>query len=292
MIRRASITSHLMAWGAIASMLSLSACERVVDITVPDGPTLLVVTARLEAMQGAPAITQRVLLTTTDGYFANRASPAAIGATVEVVDDLGNVTPFTEGVGTPGVFSSTSLVPAVGRAYTLRVMWQGDTYVARDSVHPVAPIDSLWFRLRTTEIGPADGLRATVGFTDVADRRDYYMWDQIVDGVRLVTPDTSFYWRQVNSDDLLDGQVMPAVQPYGGIVVRSGQVVTLRQMSLSAATYRFYTALNEQASTGGSPFSVPAANLRGNVANVTTPTRRALGYFAASEVSERTRVVP
>lgn len=98
MIRRASITSHLMAWGAIASMLSLSACERVVDITVPDGPTLLVVTARLEAMQGAPAITQRVLLTTTDGYFANRASPAAIGATVEVVDDLGNVTPDRKSV--------------------------------------------------------------------------------------------------------------------------------------------------------------------------------------------------
>lgn len=287
-----SIAARPAAMITLISVLSLTACERVVDITVPDGPTLLVVDARLEAVQGAPAVVQRVRLTTTDGYFANRVPPAATGATVEIEDNLGTVIPFTEGVGTPGVFTSAALVPTVGRMYTLRITWQGDTYLARETLFPVAPMDSLWFRTRTSDVGPSEGLRATISFTDAADRRDYYLWDQIVDGRRLVSPDTSSYWRPVSSDDFLDGLEIPSVQPYGGIVVRPGETVTVRQMSISATAYRFYSALNEQTQTDGSPFAVPPAGLRGNVANTTTPSRRALGHFTASEVSERTGVVP
>ena len=42
----------------------------------------------------------------------------------------------------------------------------------------------------------------------------------------------------------------------------------------------------------GSPFAVPPASRRGNVANLTRPAEPALGYFLAVEVHERTARVP
>jgi hypothetical protein len=42
----------------------------------------------------------------------------------------------------------------------------------------------------------------------------------------------------------------------------------------------------------GSPFGVPISGVRGNVANVTTPSRRAVGYFIAGEYTELERRVP
>ena len=50
-------------------------------------------------------------------------------------------------------------------------------------------------------------------------------------------------------------------------------------------------ALNDQTTNDGSPFATAPASVRGNVANRTRPAHHALGYFAASEVAERTAVV-
>ncbi|MBK8060760.1 MAG: hypothetical protein IPK33_23560 [Gemmatimonadetes bacterium] len=85
---------------------------------------------------------------------------------------------------------------------------------------------------------------------------------------------------------------MSEFQPYGGISVAPGQVVTVRQIALSDAGYRYYVALTDQVVNDGSPFAVATASVRGNVANRTRPARRALGYFMAGEVSEATRTVP
>ncbi len=56
--------------------------------------------------------------------------------------------------------------------------------------------------------------------------------------------------------------------------------------------YRFYLTLNNVTLADGSPFSLPPASLRGNVANLTRPEEPALGYFLAAEVDERTARVP
>ena len=56
--------------------------------------------------------------------------------------------------------------------------------------------------------------------------------------------------------------------------------------------YRYWFTLFEQTAPGGGPFSTPPASLRGNVANLTDPGHRALGWFLAGEVHERTGIVP
>jgi hypothetical protein len=277
--------------GAYALAVTLAACERVVEVNLPSGERSLVVEARLERVQGRPDGRQRVRLTATDRYFSNAAPPPARGAVVRVVDDAGAVVSFAESPDSAGVYTAAGLVPTVGRRYTLVVDWEHERYEASDVVAPVAPIDSLYFAERKGTLGPRDGLRATIDVRDPPGVRSYYLWDQLVDGARLVVPDSTFHGRVVGADDLVDGQRVAGLQPYGGVVVRRGQVVTVRQAGLSETAYRYYVALNDQTTNDGSPFATAPASVRGNVANRTRPAHRALGYFAASEVAERTAVV-
>lgn len=282
-------------WPALlvpAFCLMVAGCERVVDVDLPTGERLLVVEGRLEKVQGAAAVVQRVRLTTTDAYFSNAAPPPALGATVRVVDDAGTVLTFAPSPDDPALHLSAPFDAAVGRRYTLVVDWDGDRYEASDLLHAVSPIDSLYFRERNSFLGPAEGLRATIDTFDPAGERNYYLWDQLVDGQRLLAADSGFRARVIANDDLVQGQRVTEFQPYGGIVVRPGQLVTVRQVALSEAGYRYYVALSDQVVNDGSPFAVATASVRGNVANRTRPARRALGYFMAGEVAERSRTVP
>ncbi|HEX4934609.1 MAG TPA: DUF4249 domain-containing protein [Gemmatimonadaceae bacterium] len=275
-----------------ATLSLLTACERVVDVDLATGDRLLVVEGRLEKVQGEAAVAQRIRLTTTDAYFSNSAPPAATGATVRVTDDAGATLRFTPSPAEPGTYVSPPFAAQVGRRYTLHVTWEGDQYQGSDVLHAVSSIDSLYFAERNNVIGPREGLRATIDTYDPGNERNYYLWDQLVDGVRLIAADSAFKARIIANDDLVQGKPVRQFQPYGGMVVTPGQVVTVRQVGLSEDGYRYYVALTDQVTNNGSPFAVATASVRGNVANRTRPSRRALGYFMAGEVSEVTRTVP
>lgn len=272
--------------------LATSACERIVTVSVPESPPRLVVEARLERLRSAVSGTQRIRLTTTDRYFSTAALPPARGAVVRVVDDSGKVAPFTELAGEPGTYETTVFVISAGRSYTLRISYQGAEYVSTETASPAVAIDSLWFIDRIANIGPQAGLRATIGLRDPAGVKNFYLWDQFVDGRRVVRPDSVGYFRVVASDEFSDGTRIRRFQPYDGVIVTRGQQVKVRQISISEQAYRFYSALSEQGLNDGSPFGVAPSSLRGNVANVTTPANHGLGYFIVAEVTEVEGRVP
>jgi hypothetical protein len=279
-------------WPFALLVLATAGCERVVDVDLAEGPKRLVVEARLERVQGGAGGAQRIRLTTTDAYFSNTDPPPARGAIVRVTDEMSRVTLFAESASEPGVYETNDLPPEVGVRYTLAIDWEGDRYEASDRLLAVAPIDSIYFLERRGFLGPIEGLRATIDFRDPPGTANYYLWDQLVDGVRLIVPDSMVRFRVVASDELVDGAQLTAFQPYGGIAVLPGQQVVVRQVALSEASYRYYYALSDQTSNGGSPFGVAPAGVRGNVANLTRPSRYPLGYFIAAEVSEARAIVP
>ncbi len=280
-----------------AVLLSSVGCERVVDITVPTIETRLVVNGRLELVRGAPSGRQVITLSTSAPYFQTGGPPPARGAQVTVTDGHGVTTIFREQASAPGVYVTDSLVPALNRRYTLRVRWNNANYEGSDSLLPVVPIDSFYFAARTGLFAPPDvarepGPRATVDFRDPAGVQNYYVWDQFVDGRRLVEADTAFRFRPMERDAFFNGALVRGYQPYSGVVLRSGQTVRMRHMSLSEQGYRYYLSLNNVTLGDGSPFSIPPASLRGNVANLSRPGEAALGILLAAEVDERTASVP
>ena len=281
----------------IATLLLAMGCERVVDITVPEMTPRLVVNGRIERVRGAPSGRQVITLSTTTPYFVAAGPSPARGADVYVADSRGIITVFREQSDAPGVYATDSLVAALHERDTLHIRWNDAMYEASDSLLPVAPIDSLYFRERTGLFAPPDvireaGPRATLDFRDPPGEENYYVWDQFVDGTRLVVADTAFRFRPMERDAFFNGARVRGYQPYSNMILRSGQTVRLRQMSLSAQGYRYYLTLNNELLSDGTPFSLPPASLRGNVANRTRPSEPALGYFLTAEVEERTATVP
>src|ERR1700741_3521380 len=80
------------------SLLTLSSCEKVIKVDVPEGETLLVIDAWVNDLPG----TQTVRLTTTAPVFDPNRTPAANGAQVQLKDlDNGKTYSFIESNG-PG----------------------------------------------------------------------------------------------------------------------------------------------------------------------------------------------
>jgi len=181
----------------------------------------------------------------------------------------------------------------VGHTLTLQIRWQGNTYEATELVLVGVPMDSLIFTPAESGIDDDDsGLHATIAARDPGNQRNFYLWDQFVDGRRLVSPNTDSYSRVVISDELFNGGFLRAFQPYERFGLRSGQSVNVRQLSIPERVVCFNSALSEQSANDGSPFGVAPSSVRGNVANVSRPSQVALGYFIAGEYSELERTVP
>jgi hypothetical protein len=288
-----SFASNAARSALLCGLAALAACERVVSVETRDGPERLVVEARLEAVTGSTRARHEVILTTTAPFFRNEPSPPARGAVVSLTE-RGNSQQlvFRESPTQPGYFSRDDLVVRPGAIYTLRIEWRGQRYEAIDTVPRLVPIDSLYFQKRLLSTATGPDLRATIDLTDPARERNYYVWDQWVDGERQVSSDSTLRTRLIVSDEFFDGVSAKEFQPFSGRPVRSGQSVMIRQFAISASLFRYLSSLNAQAGGSGSPLAYPAESLRGNVANVTDPDARALGYFMAAAVSERGGRVP
>lgn len=289
-VRRRGSIALAAALGATA----IGGCERVVEPDLASGPVRLVVEARVERVREAPTGRQRIRLTTTAPFTADGEPPPARGARVEIADDAGTVVRLEESTAEPGVYLTDALVAEVGRRYTLRIDFEGDRYEASDRLTAVPPIDSLYFQFERANIAVGDsGFRAAIDYTDPPGRRNFYLWEQLVDGEPQIIPDPGNRFRVIRNDDFFDGAAITGYQPYDEAVIEPGEQVLVRQVALSEASYRFYFALFEQAAgDGGSPFAVPPATVRGNVANRTSPERYPLGYFVAAEVAEARATLP
>lgn len=276
---------------AMAVTVATASCTRVVDLGVEEGPVRLVIEGRVELIKGDQAGRQTIRLTTTDAFSAAGRPPVVTSATVSVADERGSVFPFAYSA-EAGAYVATGFIPRVGGRYTLTVRYQGERYTATDELKSVSPIDSLYFTYveKTAVIDP--GFRAAIDYADPPGLGNYYLWELFVNDSTRLSRDPGNRFRVISEDRFYDGGRVTAYQPFDEEIVEPGQRVLMRQLALSEASYRYYAALFDQATGGGSPFSTPPASVRGNAANLDNPTRYPLGYFLAAEVSERRAIVP
>ena len=277
---------------ALVAVVALVGCERVVEVDIPEGERRLVVEGRIERIKEAPGSSQSIRLTTTDAFFSNAAAPPATGATVAVRDNQGGFFPFAESA--PGVYVTNDLSPDIGIEYALEIEWDGELYAATVLMLAVPPIDSLYFIFEEeTVIVEKEGFRATIDYSDPEGVENFYLWEQLVDGVNVIPPDPGNPFNLVSEDEFYDGRSVLGFQANDEVALQPGQRATVRQIALSRQGHDFYFTLFEQNALGsGNPFSIPPANVRGNVQNLTRPGVPALGFFEAAEVSVAEAVVP
>ncbi len=267
----------------------LIGCEEVVEIELSNGVTRLVVEGGVEGRSGPDAGRQRVVLSTT-APFASRgeSAPKIPDAQVRVSSSAGdNVTFNYKG---DGLYETTELIGVVGVEYTLHIQWQGDEYEARETMAPVARIDSIYYEFQEETAFEDEGLFVKLDASDPPGLGNYYMWKLFVNGEWKIKPDPGNAFDVIASDEFFDGRLIQGFLPNEEFTVEPGDSVRVEQHGLTVSAYEYYFAIYSQ-NGNGTPFDPPPANVRGNVRNLSTAAEYAVGYFTATEVAEASIVV-
>lgn len=265
----------------IVAAVSLASCTERIDLDLNSDENQRLV---VDALFTDEEKQHEVILTLTSSYFDNEPPPVATGAVVTISSDAGEVFTLTEVK--PGYYLTNPNVKGeVGRTYTLRIDYNGETYNSVTTMKRVPPIDTI------TQVESEDDLNSNgdedddfyvaLSAQEPAGIGDYYMWEAIVNGVKV----TDTLGRLLFVDDgLWDGQYVEdiALESFG---VTFGDTVDVYMMSISKAMNDFLVAANLETNWRGGIFDGPPANLPSMISN------GAIGFFSASAVSPKRIII-
>lgn len=253
----------------------LIGCEEAVNVDTNTAPPRLVVDASITWQKGTDGSNQKIKLTTTTDYD-NLTPPVVSGATVFIKNSSDTAFDFIENPGT-GEYICTTFVPVIDEAYTLTIIYNGQTFTASENFESTPPIDFVTQETQAGVGGEEDRIDVKSYFTDPAGSRDYYLF-------RFQSTIRALPEYGVTDDEFFDGN-----QVFGLYFNEDQKPGDLLEVKLYGISERYYYYMEKLMNiVGGSgPFSVPAGVLRGNVVNTTLPENYALGYFNLSEIDTR-----
>jgi hypothetical protein len=238
---------------------------------------------------------QKVQLNKTTEYFDTTRQPVVIGAQVSVTDLTDStIYPYTETL--PGIYTTTTFRPLIGRSYQLNIIQDGITWQAKTDVKRVPAIDSLNFVLIEAGTGGPGGPRENDSYflslfaREVPGQGDYYKFDATLNGRPALSPDNI----NIIDDKFADGLIFipPVNFPLNEKEYKLGDTVEVRILSINADAYAFWTEVNTQLNNTSGLFAQIPSNVRTNIKNVTPGNlSSAVGYFGGSGVTRKRRIV-
>ena len=270
-----------------------SSCEDVIDVKLSDeNLNLIGVEAGITTQESPSVFLYKTLKVDQDQTY-----PGISGAVVTISD---NSTPenkitLTENPEQKGFYQvpeNLVYLGVAGREYTLTILTDGVSLIAKDKLSKVEPIDSI-------QVTPS--LRGDKRFLGVftfgkepAGLGNYYKWDIYVNDSLF----TDARQMAIASDEFVDGNYISKLEVYTDFYdttkeaeerkLNLGDTIQVKQTSISEFAYNFYFQMINQSSTG-SLFSVPQANIKSNFTS--SDGKPVLGIFTARDVSVSNKVV-
>lgn len=287
----------------LAGTLLLTACETVIDTTVPTAPSQLAVDAWITDQPGE----QQIKLTRTRNYFDNGTSTPATSASVWVGEILagntiGRVFPFTD-PDNDGVYSwkranarDTTRLAIIGRTYALSIAYGGESYVSATVVPKIPPIDSIIFtQQKVTPVSSTTGYRGEFFATDLAGQTDYYYIRFFRNSKLQNRPQDVVLALDGAFRGSADTDGLPFIRPIRrSINVENlyalNDTVRVEMRSLPAEGYAFWELLRAQLQNAGL-FATPPTNVPTNIQNRRTGGPEPVGFFLVTPTRSRTVIV-
>lgn len=265
-------------------MISVVSCTDVVEVDVPAAAPRLVIEASLDWEKGTLGNEQTIKLSESVPYFDELINNEVTGASVKVTNDDDN-TEFVFVDQNDGTYTTDAFLPIIGQSYTLEVIYNGEVYIAQETLVPVVDIAEV---NQSIEDGFDDeALEVNVLFDDPIDEENFYLFrfqeaqdllpelldisDEFTNGNQMKV----FYERE-EDDDINQEELQP------------GDVVSISFYGISERYFNYIRLLIEQYGSVGDPFSTLPAPLRGNCTNPTNPDNYAFGYFRLTQVVKTT----
>lgn len=258
----------------IAGVL-LIGCEKVINVDLATAPPKLVIDASIDWVKNTAGNEQRIQLSTTTGYYSAEF-PAVSGATIAITNSTNTVFNFPETFNA-GEYICTDFVPVVGETYTLKVILNGVTYTAVETLIGTPEIDDTIHQNNTGGM-TGDEIEIQFSYQDAGSADNYYM-------TRIKTNRVAYPEFFLESDEMFQGRKM--VQFYSHEDLQPGDSLSINLYGTSRRFFDYFNKVITASGNDGSPFSTTPTSVRGNIINQTDAENYALGYFRLSEVATR-----
>lgn len=270
-INKYNFKSKALVLFSLFCVLFLSSCEDVVNLDLETGQTRIVVDAEILWFKGTAGNEQTIKISKTAPYY-NNTTPKVSGAQVRVENSTGTVFTFNETA--PGIYKCTNFVPVLNTDYTLYVQAEGQSLTATEKLTSVTPIE----RVEQETVPDFDGkdiIELTFYYKDPTDQVNYYLSD--FKSSFLIYPEYD-----LTDDDFFNGNEIS--NRFNHKDMKAGNTVDITNRGISKNFYNYMNLLLEI--YGGSPFSIPPGNIRGNIVNTTDANNYAFGYFRLCEADK------
>lgn len=272
---------------AILSLSLFTACEKVVDVDLPQGDPIPYLDAWINDKPGP----QEIKFLLAANYLDNAGPKAIENAQITVTDLTNSKTytfPWSGGAyrHDPGVGQH---IGVIGHKYKLSVQYNGELYEATDILNRVPPVDSITYKFKEKSGEEEEGYYATFFAKDIPGAMDFYWIRTYRNGVinhnvnEQVSIDGSYY--ENVSDGLnfivpIREGITDEDKPY-----KKGETVKVLIRGVSRPSYDFVRLMSEQMSNGGM-FAKVLANVPTNVSNKAGSANKIYGWFGTVSESE------
>jgi hypothetical protein len=259
---------------ALAVMITLSSCEKVIDLNLNTAEKRYVVEGTITDQTGA-----RVIVSQTKDFDEDNTMIMISGANVQITENGGATTTLPET--SPGIYQIPALNGSSGKSYTLSVKIDGQTFTAVSAMPQRVNLDTIYV---TDELLFGDTRKiVNTEFNDPAGRGQYYRFVQYLNDIK----EEQIF---VQSDEYVDGNKVnnklfyfPEDDDDDTKKIKKGDRIRIDMFCTDANIYKYWFSLDRSA-TGGSGQATPSnpvSNLKGG----------ALGYFSAQTTQTKTMIV-
>jgi hypothetical protein len=276
----------------VITVTFLAACEDVVQVDLPEEYADLISVEAYLTTDSTDNIYVRVEKTLP--VDRTESNPAVSHATVEILDNSANPnTVLLQEQGKTGVYRlpANKVYPAqTGRTYTLKITTPDGTVITgSEKLKAVENLDKT--RINLSGRGNYEFLAIFINAQETSGLGDYYKWDIFINNQLM----NESQYLSIASDELVDGNYIYDFEIFTDFatsedekMLHKGDTVRVEQLSISKSVYDFYLGMINQ-TFSGSPFSVPPANVPGNLTS--SDGKRVLGIFSARDKSKGTEII-
>lgn len=259
--------------------LFLTGCEDVITVDLDTAAPRLVIDASIDWQKNTPGNEQKIVLSTTTGYYSTEF-PTVSGAVVTVTNSSNTVFEFVE-IPETGEYICSDFVPVIGETYNLKIVLNGQTYTASETLIAVPEIeDNIDQNNKGGDTG--DEIEITFYYQDDPSQANAYLNS-------VTEPHMPFPELEVEDDEHTNGNMMQ--ETYSSEDLKPGDHVDIKLYGISKNYFNYMFKLIVASGNDGSPFPTIPSAVRGNIVNQTDSNNYPFGYFRLSEIDRKDYII-
>ena len=285
------------------------ACVSLIEFDAPEGSEEVIIFGKLT---NSSIYDQAITVRRTDAKTTVGLS--IVDAQVAVLDDMGNVYPYTFSEQDDRFLPNSRLIAVPGRSYQAQITIGASTYLSTMQRMPtVGAKDSTYFRFDKRTRLSGVGVEVdqyylqiiTDSELDAHEEPIFLKWDveQVFIQTEIFLPASSFPFYAPGNCFIEEDFPSANVRLFNGDIVANSEIdqqiiadvildnsfKTLRgygvvQSSFSREAAQYWERVDEVANRVGSIFEIPPAAIPGNFQNVNDSEDKPLGFFEVSKV--------